>query len=623
MAAPSQNSSQNSSQVQGSSSPHNTRALSYNGNGESSRAAGVAHRAEMILRREHSDGDVLGTSPDLPMRSRTYGNASFVPGPAKSLLIYNANTEDAGQSPPAERRSGIAADIAAGRQEITEDYARRSWATHRSSRTPGPSRIEMNPREEYPLAIPPGRIANPSPSRDLNRHLPRRPSREHLPDRRSREIILPRWQPDAEVNECPICHIIFTFWFRKHHCRKCGRVVCTNCSPHRITIPRQFIVHPPEDATPNPESTSNARPSTVDLTGDDETSRAIPSHGERPQTADYKIDPALGGGQEVRLCNPCVPDPNPMPLPSYYPPNRASYPYPIPNQMPFGQEHSSQSDHSTSLNHPNSTLNRSLSGHTHSRSNSAFDIAPSIRPPFSATIPFEAGSSSRRHSHQPHPLTSSKDLPIASYGSVPDQRAQERQLLEDLVQRRRLGRHPHHRQYASINGPPMGHTRPYRSEELDLPSPRPVPQPQLREEDECPICHGALPPKGADGSETAREAHVSGCIETHFSSSTPRAARPHPSTAVDAAVSATTATPSQAGAAMDDQLPGSSSHVRPSSTLFQQRRRTTGMVVYHATEKDCVGEDGGEAECVICFEEFAVGDEMGRLECLCKFHKVH
>ena len=46
------------------------------------------------------------------------------------------------------------------------------------------------------------------------------------------------------------------------------------------------------------------------------------------------------------------------------------------------------------------------------------------------------------------------------------------------------------------------------------------------------------------------------------------------------------------------------------------------MVVYHASEKDCVGDDGEPQECVICFEEFAVGDEMGRLECLCKFHKV-
>jgi hypothetical protein len=47
------------------------------------------------------------------------------------------------------------------------------------------------------------------------------------------------------------------------------------------------------------------------------------------------------------------------------------------------------------------------------------------------------------------------------------------------------------------------------------------------------------------------------------------------------------------------------------------------MLVFHASEKDCVVEDGeGAQECVICFEEFAVGDEMGRMECLCKFHRV-
>ena len=46
------------------------------------------------------------------------------------------------------------------------------------------------------------------------------------------------------------------------------------------------------------------------------------------------------------------------------------------------------------------------------------------------------------------------------------------------------------------------------------------------------------------------------------------------------------------------------------------------MVIYNATEKDCVSSSGeSEAECVICFEEFVVGDEMGRLECLCKFHR--
>jgi hypothetical protein len=37
---------------------------------------------------------------------------------------------------------------------------------------------------------------------------------------------------------------------------------------------------------------------------------------------------------------------------------------------------------------------------------------------------------------------------------------------------------------------------------------------------------------------------------------------------------------------------------------------------YKATEKDCVDD----AECTVCFEEFEVGVDMGRLECFCRFH---
>lgn len=194
----------------------------------------------------------------------------------------------------------------------------------------------------------------------------------------------------------------------------------------------------------------------------------------------------------------------------------------------------------------------------------------------------------------------------------------------ELLQRHGPPRHLH-RHHASMSAAPSSSR--YRSfPERKLPStPRPVTQHQLREEDECPICHGALPPSSADGSEVAREAHVSECIETHFSSSTPRASHLPHSASTEAAFAAIAATPSQA--AGTGNIPtghrvslGSQDLTSPS---FQQRRRASGMVVYHATEKDCVGEDGkGEAECVICFEEFAVGDEMGRLECLCKFHKV-
>ena len=155
---------------------------------------------------------------------------------------------------------------------------------------------------------------------------------------------------------------------------------------------------------------------------------------------------------------------------------------------------------------------------------------------------------------------------------------------------------------------------------------RPIPRPQLREEDECPVCHQALPPKGPNGSETEREAHVESCIAAHFSSSGPRSSHPPASAATAAAVAASAATPSQAAGSRPFSTGHGTSAAGPSdmpSSSFHPRNRTSGMFVYHASEKDCVGQDGeGVQECVICFEEFAVGDEMGRLVCLCKFHKV-
>ncbi len=125
----------------------------------------------------------------------------------------------------------------------------------------------------------------------------------------TRELLLPEWQPDSEVSECPICSRQFTFWFRKHHCRKCGRVVCASCSPHQITIPRQFIVHPPE-STNRTSTIAGSNPIVVDLTGDAGSSNLsdLPSSWSSPRRTS---NPGLGGGEEVRLCNPCVPDPQP------------------------------------------------------------------------------------------------------------------------------------------------------------------------------------------------------------------------------------------------------------------------------------------------------------------------
>lgn len=184
------------------------------------------------------------------------------------------------------------------------------------------------------------------------------------------EYIPPPWQPDSEVSACPICHHEFSFWYRKHHCRKCGRVVCANCSPHRITIPRQYIVRPPTREADSPRLTTpgltgaangnvatvrkrgsldfltsifdnqeipstsqrgGASSSAAGLQGQNEPSSERPtpsndsvfsyfSFNQRPANQSSALfaagtstsvnNPALGGGEEVRLCNPCVPDPN-------------------------------------------------------------------------------------------------------------------------------------------------------------------------------------------------------------------------------------------------------------------------------------------------------------------------
>jgi len=46
----------------------------------------------------------------------------------------------------------------------------------------------------------------------------------------------PIWTPDDEAALCLVCHAEFTMFFRKHHCRKCGSVVCGTCSTQKIVL---------------------------------------------------------------------------------------------------------------------------------------------------------------------------------------------------------------------------------------------------------------------------------------------------------------------------------------------------------------------------------------------------
>ena len=487
----------------------------------------------------------------------------------------------------------------------------------------------------------------------------------------SEEHSVPRWQPDSEVAECPICGRAFAFWFRKHHCRKCGRVVCASCSPHRITIPTQYIVRPPTESVADP---SNSHVPIIDLSQDDD---------EVPSPASAHVPVPLEGGREVRLCNPCVPDPNPLPPPSYpgsssrmessdpsHAPRvpepsaqphwtHASFPGPAPGPRPpdqFGADaalHLPTSSESARLDNRYESPRQMSASYRGENPLGPIPFENHVparpfqggsRPPYNYPTPFGSAPNAGPHPGRPYrpsisyplrpPHQAPQGLPPGIRGPPPHRGPQHRHHVSASAV---PGPYHRYQSMLDVDSPLPPYLPPPHPGQSQLQPPQPSPMPQLAEEDECPVCHGELPPKGPNGEETAREAHVAACIETHMTPSLVPAPTSGPQPLSGSATHADAASISPVSPS-DEQLAGPSSSAPPAASGLPLpgtdpqsgggparatgRRRTNGMFPYLATEKDCVAEDGEAQECVICFEDFEPGVEMGRLECLCKFHRV-
>ncbi|EFY98612.2 zinc finger domain-containing protein [Metarhizium robertsii ARSEF 23] len=266
------------------------------------------------------------------------------------------------------------------------------------------------------------------------------------------EFVLPRWQPDAEVTYCPICHTQFSFFVRKHHCRKCGRVVCATCSPHRIIIPHQYIVRQPGSDISMPPSLL------VDAMG-----------------AGYLDVNGLSGGERVRLCNPCVPDPNTAPPESPTPSIGSPRSPHQRSRSSFGPSHGA--------GHPSNRYGTVFTGgdsrdplqYHYARARSITMSSPNLAP-----------SSHRMSAPHVHPSNLERFLTAGPSSIYPSS-----------------SRHRH-----SSYG--YGEISSSSSRQRALPHP-----PQIAEEDECPVCHRELPLRLLPDSEALREAHINKCIRDH------------------------------------------------------------------------------------------------------------
>ena len=381
------------------------------------------------MRRGHSDGEVLGSSSTSSRAFQDHITTGVTPWMDASRQPEGGHDRDIGRTEMAARRTAMIMEDR--RRRLSGHSDRHDWSTTSSAPSPShrvasrPGQNTVHSTSDRPLYGLPNSPGNLSSSRLMDRPLPRHPGEGFSRDRQSREITLPTWQLDGDISKCPICGNTFTFWYRKHHCRKCGRVVCANCSPHRITIPRQFIVHPPDISALSPSPGTDLGIETVNLTRDDSNEETL--HSQRPLSSDYRIDPALGGGQEVRLCNPCVPDPNPMPHMPYASSNHR--PSNTPHRIacsPSSQQHDSVSAHSPSTNVSLSHMTSRLPSGRHEH-----DLSSNIHADFNANLETFGPPSNRRHSHtfrlSNHAMPPPR-LPTV-YGSAPDQSSQQVSLI--------------------------------------------------------------------------------------------------------------------------------------------------------------------------------------------------
>jgi hypothetical protein len=110
-----------------------------------------------------------------------------------------------------------------------------------------PPRIRSTPSEAGTsmAATRTADLANATEFRVPTNEVPNRPMQSNHQHGLQERSLLPTWEHDGDVLQCRGCNRKFTFFLRKHHCRRCGRIYCDGCSSHRTQLsPNEIVIDP-------------------------------------------------------------------------------------------------------------------------------------------------------------------------------------------------------------------------------------------------------------------------------------------------------------------------------------------------------------------------------------------
>lgn len=79
---------------------------------------------------------------------------------------------------------------------------------------------------------------------------------QQQPEEGQQDSTLLFWENNDQALDCRRCHRWFNFLTRRHHCRKCGQVICDRCSANRALLPSHQIIQPPHATNSDQEHCS-------------------------------------------------------------------------------------------------------------------------------------------------------------------------------------------------------------------------------------------------------------------------------------------------------------------------------------------------------------------------------